>query len=270
VVSATSVTATSVTANSPATISNPSATAAEGIPPAIVIPGQPISTPAASQPATSAAVAAATDPAAASTVTSAVTVSAVSVMDPATDTSREKDTATNATATDATSAATTAAAVTATAQPAPIVTPAVATVIAPNAPLALPTHQQIAGALNELKAGVDGTHRLVLALHPIDLGPVNIVARMDHGAITVQLASDNDAARAALRDSLPQLRHELEQAGFTGVGVSMDSGESTNGGRNTGEREAFSARGPHPVTSRIEPPRTVSRSNRTDGVDRFL
>jgi hypothetical protein len=115
-------------------------------------------------------------------------------------------------------------------QPTPTIAVAAPVAATPAAsPAPAPTHVQVSGVLSTLRVSGDGTHRIVLALHPADLGPVNIVARLDRGELTVQLASASDAARAALHSAMPQLRHELQQAGFAGVNVSMSTGDRSDG-----------------------------------------
>jgi flagellar hook-length control protein FliK len=127
---------------------------------------------------------------------------------------------------------------TALAAPAPVI---VARAVAPASPAAAPPsatptptpQQQVSTALmSSLRTGADGTHQLVVRLHPNDLGPVNVLARIEHGAVTVALTSTNDAARDALHQGLPQLRDDLRQAGFTGVAVSVDTADAGAGGQS--------------------------------------
>ncbi len=74
-----------------------------------------------------------------------------------------------------------------------------------------------------------GTHQLTIALHPADLGPVSVVAHLDHhGSISVELTSASDAAHDAMATALPALHRNLHDAGFGSVTVSM--GTATGGG----------------------------------------
>jgi hypothetical protein len=110
-----------------------------------------------------------------------------------------------------------------TAAPAPVAAPA------PAAEPATPPHQQILAALTPIRGGRSGEHQLIVQLHPADLGPVSIVARFEQGTLSVVLASTSDAARDALHSSLPQLRNDLQQAGFSGVAVALDGGSGDPG-----------------------------------------
>ena len=62
-----------------------------------------------------------------------------------------------------------------------------------------------------LRLDADGVHRLTVNLHPADLGPVQVVAEIRNGDINLQLAGTTDAGNAALRDSLADLKRELNQ-----------------------------------------------------------
>ena len=83
------------------------------------------------------------------------------------------------------------------------------TATAPASPAA-----QIAAPLLALGAEPAGLHRLTVHLHPADLGPVSVVAEIRGGDIHLQLAGSTEAGREALRAALPDLRRELQQAGF--------------------------------------------------------
>lgn len=118
-----------------------------------------------------------------------------------------------------------AAAAVVTAAP-PTVTPAAAPpVVAPaSTPAAVPVHTQLSAVLSPLKGGKSGEHQLTVQLHPAELGAVTLVARMEHGGITVELTSGSDAARSALVSALPNLRQDLADAGFGSVNVNVGSG----------------------------------------------
>jgi flagellar hook-length control protein FliK len=140
-----------------------------------------------------------------------------------------------------------------------------------------PPHVQLQAALAPIQGAAPGEHRLTVALHPADLGPVNVVARMEHGALSVTLASTSDGAHDALQASLPQLRHDLERAGFGTVTVAMDSG-SGNGGPgsdgysrpgNQGRAPAGSGSGEPSGSFGPESPRS-NRTSRDAALDRWL
>jgi flagellar hook-length control protein FliK len=102
----------------------------------------------------------------------------------------------------------------------PATTPTAAGTVAPAAPApATPasratTAGQIAAPVLPLRAAGDGIHRLTVHLHPADLGPVSVVAEIRGGDIHLHLAGATEAGREALRAALPELRRELQQAGF--------------------------------------------------------
>jgi flagellar hook-length control protein FliK len=139
-------------------------------------------------------------------------------------------------------------------------------------PVAVPTaHQQVAGAIAALRTGGDGTHHIVLQLHPDDLGPVSIVARLNHGELTVSLTSGTDAARAALHEGMNQLRDDLRQAGFSTVAVSVDAGgagDARRGSDETGAQRSTSSRSER--TDPAAPPRGSVLNRSREGVDRWL
>jgi flagellar hook-length control protein FliK len=59
--------------------------------------------------------------------------------------------------------------------------------------------------------------RLTLHLHPADLGSVQVVATLDDGTVSLQLAAGNPTTREALRASLSTLRSDLAAAGLDGA-----------------------------------------------------
>jgi flagellar hook-length control protein FliK len=75
-----------------------------------------------------------------------------------------------------------------------------------------------------LRLDADGVHRLTVQLHPVDLGPVQVVAEIRNGDINVQLTSGTDAANDALRDALGDLRRELQDAGFGNTSLDLRQG----------------------------------------------
>jgi hypothetical protein len=74
---------------------------------------------------------------------------------------------------------------------------------------------QLAAVFPPLRLAADGVHRLSLQLHPADLGPVSVLAEIRGGEIHVHLAAASEAGREALRTALPELRRDLQAAGFS-------------------------------------------------------
>ncbi|WP_020608212.1 flagellar hook-length control protein FliK [Actinokineospora enzanensis] len=63
--------------------------------------------------------------------------------------------------------------------------------------------------------GHNGDHTITVHLHPVDLGPVVVTARISGGDIRLDLGSATAAGREAIRAALPELRAELESAGYS-------------------------------------------------------
>ena len=74
--------------------------------------------------------------------------------------------------------------------------------------------EQVFGHVTRLVSRGDGTHRLMLRLHPADLGEVKVVLTVRDGTVDVALSAGPDA-REALRQGSPHLRALLELTGAT-------------------------------------------------------
>jgi flagellar hook-length control protein FliK len=106
--------------------------------------------------------------------------------------------------------------------------------IAPTAPVAAPQAAapaapappatQLAMHIAPLRLDADGVHRLTVNLHPVDLGPVQVVAEIRNGEINVQLSGSTDAGTDALRDALGDLKRELEESGFANCSLDLRQG----------------------------------------------
>jgi flagellar hook-length control protein FliK len=126
---------------------------------------------------------------------------------------------------------------------------AVPTVAAPPA-AGQPVPHQLARPLLNLRASGDGIHQLTIALHPADLGPVNVHVRLVGDAMTIQLASTTEGARSALHEALPQLRQELQNAGMSSVDLSLDLNSQSSAGS---QREHWSDQSPGQQAARAAP-----------------
>jgi len=95
---------------------------------------------------------------------------------------------------------------------------------------------QLAMHMTPLRLDADGVHRLTVQLHPADLGPVQVVAEIRDGAISVRLSGSTGAGTDALRQGLPDLRRELHDAGFTNC--TLDLRDSSAGQQQTAHQQA--------------------------------
>ncbi len=124
--------------------------------------------------------------------------------------------------------------------PAPAPTASVAAAAAPAAPTAPPAPpmvDQLGGHLRALAGARAGTHVLSIALDPKNLGDVRVVAHISADQIRIDLAGANDAARAALRGTLDELRRDLQSAGLTAELGLADDGRQRDG-HGTAQRTA--------------------------------
>jgi flagellar hook-length control protein FliK len=119
-----------------------------------------------------------------------------------------------------------------------------------------------------LRLDADGIHRLTVNLHPVDLGPVQVVAEIRDGSITMQITGTTDAGHEALREALGDLRRELEESGFTNC--SLDLRQGAAGDQEARRQFAAPARTDRvaptgattgPVVEPTTPPRTAGGGN---------
>jgi flagellar hook-length control protein FliK len=109
----------------------------------------------------------------------------------------------------------------------------------PPAAAFTPPATQIAMRIVPLRLDADGVHRLTVNLHPVDLGPVQVVAEIRNGEINLQLTGSTDAGNDALRNALDDLRRELRDAGFANTTLDLRQG----GGQQDQARQQFAFRG---------------------------
>lgn len=83
---------------------------------------------------------------------------------------------------------------------------------APSVAPALP--DQLVEVLAPLRRAPDGTHRMAIQLRPDELGDVHIEFQVRGNEISLNLRADLASTNELLRDSLAQLRAELDAAGF--------------------------------------------------------
>ncbi|WP_440902009.1 flagellar hook-length control protein FliK, partial [Actinosynnema sp.] len=120
------------------------------------------------------------------------------------------------------------------AAPAPAQAPA-----APQPVPQLPPSSQLAAALAPLR-GRNGVHELTVHLHPLDLGPIAVTAQVNGDQIQLTLSGATETGRDALRAALPDLRREMERAGF---GATSFTGGQDGGGQQRGSWQSPAERG---------------------------
>lgn len=75
-------------------------------------------------------------------------------------------------------------------------------------------HTQVVRMLSPLAHAPDGSYRMSLSLTPEELGHVEVHLELVEGRMNVHLVAATPDAREALRQALPELRHELAEQGI--------------------------------------------------------
>jgi flagellar hook-length control protein FliK len=86
--------------------------------------------------------------------------------------------------------------------------------------------EQVVKAVAPLRRLADGTHNVVLELHPAELGAVRVELSLDRGIVHLGLRADVEGTGHLLRAALPELRSQLDAAGLTSGRVSVDAGQA--------------------------------------------
>jgi flagellar hook-length control protein FliK len=114
----------------------------------------------------------------------------------------------------------------------------VASAAATPAPLSDQLATKIGEQLPALRSAGAGQHVLTLHVDPEHFGPVKVVAHISADAVRVELVGATDAARDALKQSLPDLRRDL-----AATGLSSDVRLGADGGSGSGDRAGADAAG---------------------------
>ena len=85
-----------------------------------------------------------------------------------------------------------------------------------------------------LRRLADGTHNVVLELHPAELGAVRVELSLDRGIVHLGLRAEVEGTGELLRAALPELRSQLDAAGLTSGRVSVDANQA--GPRRDGQQ----------------------------------
>jgi flagellar hook-length control protein FliK len=128
-----------------------------------------------------------------------------------------------------------------------------------SAPLGLPappapaTHLQLASAMSPVLHAPDGSYSLELQLRPHGLGLVHVAVELRGGELSLSLSAADAAARDVLRDSLPDLRQQLEAQGLRTADFDVGSGGRRPQSHPAGDENPAS-RGSDPPIARAQAP----------------
>ena len=75
-----------------------------------------------------------------------------------------------------------------------------------------------------LRKLADGTHHVVLELHPAELGTVRVELSIDSGTVHLGLHTDIESTAQVLHAAVPELRSQLDAAGLVAGRVNVDTG----------------------------------------------
>jgi flagellar hook-length control protein FliK len=84
--------------------------------------------------------------------------------------------------------------------------------------------------------GPDGAYSLSLQLYPEELGAVQVEVLLRGGEIRLALHAADEAAQAALRSALPDLRADLHAGGLTATSLTVDDGRPGSSSDRSTER----------------------------------
>lgn len=105
-------------------------------------------------------------------------------------------------------------------------------------PLTAPEpYKQVVQVVHPLR-GRDGEYNLTISLAPEQLGRVDVSLNIAGNNVNMQMNADNQQARQLLRDSMNELRNELNDSGFNAGSLDVDSQDP---GQQS--RESASSRG---------------------------
>ena len=107
---------------------------------------------------------------------------------------------------------------------------------APAAPPPPPPPAQVAQLLSPVLTGPDGTYSLTLQLYPEELGAVQVEVLLRGGEIRLAMHAPDEAAQAALRSALPDLRADLQAGGLSATSLSVDDGRSGSSSDRSADR----------------------------------
>jgi flagellar hook-length control protein FliK len=81
---------------------------------------------------------------------------------------------------------------------------------------------QLAASLRTLAGRADGVHVMTVRLHPDELGPVRLVARLTGNDVHLSVTTSTVAAAEAVTAAGPRLHDALAASGLTASGLNVD------------------------------------------------
>lgn len=99
----------------------------------------------------------------------------------------------------------------------------------------MPVIEQLVEVLEPLRVAPEGRSEVSLELRPAELGIVRVEVRVENGIVHLHMHADQDGTADLLRQSAPDLRAALEQAGLSAGSLAVGTGGAD--GQNQGRRE---------------------------------
>lgn len=96
-------------------------------------------------------------------------------------------------------------------------------------PPEVPVTDQVAAHLSSFRTRADGTYETTVTLTPEELGQVSVRVQVSQGSVSIQALAVQGATADAMRDALPQLRQDLQDAGLDLADSQIDQGSRGDG-----------------------------------------
>lgn len=106
---------------------------------------------------------------------------------------------------------------------------------------------QLAASLRTLAGRGDGVHVMTVRLHPDELGPVRVIARLTGNDVHLRVTTSTVAAAAAVSEATPRLHEALAGTGLNTTGLSVDHDADLLGGQSSGQPG-----GQHPTGASVD------------------
>src|SRR5207248_1355199 len=114
---------------------------------------------------------------------------------------------------------------------------------APAAPVQAPPVVQVAAAVGPVLHGPDGSYQVTMHLHPEELGRVAVTVDLHEGSASLHMHAAETGTVDLLRDSLDDLRAELDRQGLSAGSLDVSAGDGGPGGRAARELAREARRG---------------------------